>query len=37
MDKEISDSNQSIKLLRTDVDLLDDRMMDVEMSTSGAH
>ena len=37
MDKEISDSNQSIKLLRTDVDLLEDRMMDVEMSASGAH
>ena len=37
MDKEISDSNQSIKLLRTDVNLLEDRMMDVEMSASGAH
>ena len=37
MDKEISDSSQSIKLLRTDVDLLEDRMMDVEMSASGAH
>ena len=37
MDKEISDANQSRKLLRTDVDLLEDRMMDVEMSTSGAH
>ena len=37
MDKEISDRNQSRKLLRTDVDLLEDRMMDVEMSASGAH
>ena len=37
MDKEISDLQQSSKLLRTDVDLLEDRMMDVEMSTSGAH
>ena len=37
MDKEISDINQSQKLLRTDIDLLEDRMMDVEMSASGAH
>ena len=37
MDKEISDLQQSSKLLRTDVDLLKDRMMDVEMSASGAH
>ena len=37
MDKEISDLQQSSKLLRTDVDLLEDRMMDVEMSASGAH
>ena len=37
MDKEISDLQQSLKLLRTDVDLLEDRMMDVEMSASGAH
>ena len=37
MDKEISDGNQARKLLRTDVDLLEDRMMDVEMSASGAH
>ena len=37
MDKEISDNNQSSKLLRTDVNLLEDRMMDVEMSASGAH
>ena len=37
MDKEISDLQQNSKLLRTDVDLLEDRMMDVEMSASGAH
>ena len=37
MDKEISDLQQSSKLLRMDTDLLKDRMMDVEMSTSGAH
>ena len=37
MDKEISDLQQSSKLLRTDADLLEDRMMDVEMSASGAH
>ena len=37
MDKEISDVNQSQKLFRTDIDLLEDRMMDVEMSASGAH
>ena len=37
MDKEISDINQSQKLFRTDIDLLEDRMMDVEMSASGAH
>ena len=37
MDKEISDIQQSLKLLRTDLDLLEDRMMDVEMSASGAH
>ena len=37
MDKEISDLQQSSKLFRTDIDLLEDRMMDVEMSTSGAH
>ena len=37
MDKEISDLQQSLKLLRTDVDLLEDRMMDMEMSASGAH
>ena len=37
MDKEISDLQQSSKLLQTDMDLLEDRMMDVEMSTLGAH
>ena len=37
MDKEISDIQQGSKLLRTDIDLLEDRMMDVEMSASGAH
>ena len=37
MDKEISDLQQSSKPLRMDTDLLDDRMMDVEMSTLGAH
>ena len=37
MDKEISDLHKSSKLQRTDVDLLEDRMMDVEMSASGAH
>ena len=37
MDKEISDNNQAIKLLVNDVALMEDRMMDVEMSASGAH
>ena len=37
MDKEISDLQQSSKLLRTDMDLLEDRMTDMEMSTLGAH
>ena len=37
MDKEISDLQQSLRLLRTDADLLEDRMMDVEMSASRAH
>ena len=37
MDKEISDNNQAIKLLVNDNSLLEDRMMDVEMSASGAH
>ena len=35
MDKEISDIQESSKLFRMDIDLLEDRMMDVEMSASG--
>ena len=37
MDKEIGDCNAAQKMFRTDLDLLEDRMMDVEMSASGAH
>ena len=37
MDKEISDCHAAHKTFRTDLDLLEDRMMDVEMSASGAH
>ena len=37
MDKEIGDINTAQKTFRVDVDPLKDRMMDVEMSTSGAH
>ena len=37
MDKEIGDCSAVQKTFRTDLDLLKDRMMDVEMSTSGAH
>ena len=37
MDKEISNLQSGQKNFRTDVDLLEDRMMDVEMSASGAH
>ena len=37
MDKEIGDCNAAHKTFQTDLDLLEDRMMDVEMSTSGAH
>ena len=37
MDKEISDLQGGQKTLWTDVNLLEDRMMDMEMSTSGAH
>jgi hypothetical protein len=37
MDKEIGDCNAAQKTLRTDLDVLEDRMMDVEMSASGAH
>ena len=37
MDKEICENNEAIKSLVTDNALLEDRMMDVEMSASGAH
>jgi hypothetical protein len=37
MDKEIGDCNAAQKVFRTDLDLIEDRMMDVEMSTQGAH
>ena len=37
MDKEISDLQQAWKTLRVDIDPLEDRMMDVEMSALGAH
>jgi hypothetical protein len=37
MDKEIGDCNAAQKTFRTDLDLLEDRMMDVEMSASGGH
>jgi hypothetical protein len=37
MDKEIDDCNAAQKTFRTDLDVLEDRMMDVEMSASGAH
>jgi hypothetical protein len=37
MDKEIGDCNAAQKTFRMDLDLLEDRMMDVEMSASGAH
>jgi hypothetical protein len=37
MDKEIGDCNAAQKTFRTDLDLLEDRTMDVEMSASGAH
>ena len=37
MDKEIRDCNAAQKTFRMDLDLLEDRMMDVEMSASGAH
>ena len=37
MDKEIGDCNAAQKTFRMDLDLLNDRMMDVEMSASGAH
>ena len=37
MDKEISDLQKAQKMFQTDVDLLGDRMMDVEMSASRGH
>ena len=37
MDKEIGDCHTAHKAFRTDLDLLEDRMMDVEMSALGAH
>jgi hypothetical protein len=37
MDKEIGDCNAAQKTFQTDLDVLEDRMMDVEMSASGAH
>jgi hypothetical protein len=37
MDKEIGGCNAAQKTFRTDLDVLEDRMMDVEMSASGAH
>jgi hypothetical protein len=37
MDKEIGDCNAAQKQVQTDLDLLEDRMMDVEMSALGAH
>jgi hypothetical protein len=37
MDKEIGDCNAAQKTFRTDLDVLEDRMMDVEMSAWGAH
>jgi hypothetical protein len=37
MDKEIGDCNAAQKTFRTELDLLEDGTMDVEMSASGAH
>jgi hypothetical protein len=37
MDKELGDCTAAQKTIRTDLDLLEDRMMDVEMSAQGAH
>jgi hypothetical protein len=37
MDKELGDCTAAQKTFRTDLDLLEDRMMDVEMSVQGAH
>jgi hypothetical protein len=37
MDKEVDCLSESQKTFRTDLDVLEDRVMDVEMSTKGAH
>jgi predicted RNase H-like nuclease (RuvC/YqgF family) len=37
MDKELADCNETQKDFRTELDVLEDRMMDVEMSAQGAH
>ena len=37
MDKEIGDLSAAQQTFCTDLDLLEDRMMDVEMSTLGGH
>jgi hypothetical protein len=37
MDKELGDCNTVQKMFRTDLDVLEDRMMDVEMSAQGGH
>jgi hypothetical protein len=37
MDKEVDRLTESQKTFRTDLDILEDRVMDVEMSTKGAH
>jgi hypothetical protein len=37
MDKELGDCTAAQKTFRTDLDLLEDRTMDVEMSAQGAH
>jgi hypothetical protein len=37
MDKELGDCTAAQKTFQTDLDLLEDRMMDVEMSAQGAH
>ena len=37
MDKEVGDLSAAQKTFWVDINLLEDRMMDVEMSTSGAH
>jgi hypothetical protein len=37
MDKEVDRLMEGQKNFRTDLDVLEDRVMDVEMSTKGAH